>query len=88
MISGAQIRAGRALLGISAAELADLAGIGHRTLQRFEASDGIPEGRTTVLAQIISALEAEGVTFVGDPVVSPGVQLQRQSPKKKRRSRA
>ncbi len=88
MISGAQIRAARALLGISAAELADLAGIGHRTLQRFEASDGIPEGRTTVLAQIISALETQGVTFVGDPVVSPGVQIERQPPKKKKRPRA
>lgn len=36
LISGGQIRAARALLGISAANLAQRAKIGHRTLQRFE----------------------------------------------------
>lgn len=76
MISGAQIRAARALLGISAADLAVMAGIGHRTLQRFEATDGVPEGRTAVMLQIIEALNARGVEFVGDPVTSPGVQLR------------
>lgn len=77
MISGSQIRAARALIGISAAELASLAGVGHRTLQRFEASNGVPDGRTAVLVQIIRALEDAGVEFIGDPVKSPGVQLKR-----------
>lgn len=76
MVSGAQIRAARALLGISAADLAAMAGIGHRTLQRFEAMDGIPEGRTAVMLQIIEALNARGVEFIGDPIASPGVQLR------------
>ena len=78
MISGAQIRAARALIGISAAELASLAGVGHRTLQRFEAFDAVPDGRTAVLLQIIRALEDAGVEFIGDPVTSPGVQLKRR----------
>lgn len=77
MISGAQIRAARALIGISAAELARLAGVGHRTLQRFESADIIPDGRTAVLAQIIRALEAQGVEFLGDPIDSPGVRIRR-----------
>jgi DNA-binding transcriptional regulator YiaG len=79
MVSGAQIRAARALLGISAAELAQLSGIGHRTLQRFEAADGIPEGRTAMMVQIIRALQSRGISFHGDPVSSPGVQLHRKS---------
>lgn len=77
MVSGAQIRAARALLGISAAELAQISGVGHRTLQRFEAAEGIPDGRTAVLQQLISALESKGIVFQGDPINSPGVQLRR-----------
>jgi transcriptional regulator with XRE-family HTH domain len=72
MISGAQIRAARALLGISAAELARISGISHRTLQRFEIFDGIPEGLTSNLNLITTTLEAAGITFVGDPDTSPG----------------
>ena len=79
MVSGSQIRAARALLGISAAELADLSGIGHRTLQRFETADEVPDGRTAILMQVIQALEAQGITFVGDPLTSPGVQLKRRT---------
>ena len=79
MISGAQIRAARALLGLTAAELARISGIGHRTLQRFEATDGIPDGRTAMMMQLIKALETQGISFQGDPVDSPGVQLFRVS---------
>ena len=68
MISGAQIRAARALLGISASDLAQISGVGHRTLQRFEATDGIPDARTAVLQQLIMALEGQGIVFQGDPI--------------------
>jgi transcriptional regulator with XRE-family HTH domain len=80
VISGAQLRAARALLGLSAAQLAEAAGVGHRTIQRFEAEDDIPDGRTAILKQIIRTLEAHGIIFLGDPVASPGVQLQRPDP--------
>jgi transcriptional regulator with XRE-family HTH domain len=76
VISGAQIRAARGLLGISAAELADEIGISLRTLQRFEAVDGLPDARSRNLFQIKAALEKRGVTFLGDPSTEPGVQLQ------------
>ena len=75
MISGAQLRAARALLGISAAELAEASGVGHRTIQRCESSDAIPDARTTVLRQLKDALEAHGIVFLGDPETSPGVQI-------------
>ncbi len=79
MVSGAQLRAARALLGMSAAELAEASGIGHRTIQRFEASNDVPDSRTAILRQLISTLEARGIEFLGDPVASPGVQLKPQS---------
>lgn len=61
---------------MSAAELAEVSGIGHRTIQRFEASNNVPDSRTGILRQLISALEARGIEFLGDPVTSPGVQLK------------
>jgi transcriptional regulator with XRE-family HTH domain len=81
VISGAQIRAARALLGVSAAEMAKRADISHRTLQRFEAADGLPDAQIRLLERVKVALEAMGVKFSGDPVSSPGVQLQRLHPK-------
>ena len=79
MISGAQIRAARALLGLSATELAERAGVGWATVQRFESAEGLPQGRSSTLQRIQDTLENAGVTFVGDPVASPGVQLRREA---------
>ena len=77
MISGAQIRAARALLGISATELAERADVDWSTVQRFEGTEGVPKSRLGTIQRIKEALENEGVTFVGDPVTSPGVRLRR-----------
>lgn len=88
MISGAQIRAARALLEMSASELAKQAGVGWATVQRFESVEGVPDSRSGTLQRIEETLENAGVIFLGDPMTSPGVQLQRQSLRKKRRSRA
>ena len=77
MISGAQIRAARALLGISATELAERADVDWSTVQRFECTEGVPKSRSGTLQRIKEALENEGVTFLGDPVKSPCVQLRR-----------
>ncbi len=78
MISGAQIRAARALLGMSATELSERAGVGWATIQRYESAEGVPNSRSGTLQRIKDTLEAAGVTFVGDPETSPGVQLQRR----------
>ena len=88
MISGAQIRAARALLGMSASELAKRAGVGWATVQRFESAEGVPDSRSGTLQSIKETLENAGVIFLGDPATSPGVQLQRQSPKKKSKRRS
>lgn len=75
MPSAAQIRAARALLGISAAQLAEMAEVTLRTIQRFETTKGVPESRSGTLGRVADALEAEGIEFIGDPLKSPGVRL-------------
>ena len=80
VISGAQIRAGRALLGMTAAELAERARVSHRTLQRFEAVDGLPDAQARLLERVRVTLETLGIQFSGDPQTSPGVQLKRSAP--------
>lgn len=79
MISAAQIRSARALLGISASDLGELANVGWATVQRFEASDGVPASRGGTLERIENALREAGVEFLGDPVASPGVRLKRRA---------
>lgn len=79
MISAAQIRSARALLGISASDLGELANVGWATVQRFEAADGVPASRGGTLERIENALEEAGIEFLGDPVASPGVRLKRRS---------
>ncbi len=80
MPSGSQIRAARGLLGISAVELAELAGVTWKTIQRFETSEGIPANRSGTLDKVRAALEAQGIEFLGDPEASPGVRLRRPRP--------
>ena len=75
MISAKQIRAARGLLKIRAAELADMADVTWKTVQRFEAADGVPPSRAGTLERVQSALERAGIEFLGDPVVSPGVRI-------------
>ncbi len=75
MITAAQIRAARAMLNISAAELAERANVNWRTVQRMESVDGVPPSRMGTLDRIQAVLEAAGIEFIGDPITSPGVRL-------------
>jgi len=81
LIASAQIRAGRALLRWSAADLSVASGVGTATLQRMEVMDGVPSGQVRTLVAIKEALEAAGVEFVGAPNDHPGVRL-RTDPKR------
>jgi transcriptional regulator with XRE-family HTH domain len=78
MPSGAQIKAARALLGITAAELAEGSAVTLRTIQRFERAEGTPASRSGTLDRIEAALAAQGIEFIGDPMTSPGVRLHRK----------
>ncbi|MCA1939355.1 MAG: transcriptional regulator [Caenispirillum bisanense] len=76
-ISGAQLRAARALVRWSARELSEKAGVGLATVQRAEAVDGEPP--TTVGNQKLmrQALEAAGVEFIEENGGGPGVRLRK-----------
>jgi hypothetical protein len=81
-ISGAQIRAGRALLKWSAADLARHASLGVNTIRRAE----VAQEETSLTAAnelaIRRTLEAAGVEFIDENGGGPGVRLRKASRKK------
>jgi DNA-binding Xre family transcriptional regulator len=72
MIIGPQIRAGRALLDWSVAELSDKSGISEATIRRAETAEGVPTIRADNLNEIQRALEDGGVMFLEAADVRPG----------------
>jgi transcriptional regulator with XRE-family HTH domain len=65
MITGAQTRAARALLGWSRAELAERSSLSHSSIQRVEAIDGISSMRADNLFRLQRAFERAGIIFLG-----------------------
>lgn len=80
MITAEQIRAARALVRWSAEDLARASGVGHSTIRRMEASDGVPAATVKNLLAIQRALEKAGVEFIPENGGGPGVRLQRRGP--------
>jgi transcriptional regulator with XRE-family HTH domain len=80
MISAAQLRAARAMLGIDQRRLAELCGLSVPTIQRMEASEGVIRGNVDSLMKLIGALDAAGVELISESAVSPtggrGVRLK------------
>ena len=72
MITSAQVRAARALLGIDQRRLAQLAGVSLPTIQRMEASDGQVRGVIDTLMKVIEALDAAGVELISERSPSSG----------------
>ncbi len=72
MITSAQIRAARALLGMDQRTLAEKAGLSLPTIQRMEASDGQVRGVVDSLVKVVQALEQAGVELIGDNAQSSG----------------
>ena len=75
-ITGAQIRAARALLNLSAQELADAAKLSRGTIQRAE----LESAQVTVVntERIAATLEAMGVIFLPSNGEGFGVRLRKQ----------
>jgi len=75
-----QLRAGRALIGMSQRELADKSGIGITTIKRFELADGQVDGqiaRQSTLVVLAQTLEDAGVEFLPEALGrGPGVRLR------------
>lgn len=72
MITAAQLRAARALLGIDQKVLAERADLSVPTIQRMEASEGVIRGNVDSLMKLIGALDAAGIELLGDGAVSSG----------------
>ena len=80
MISAAQLRAARAIIGMDQRALAEASGLSLPTIQRMEASEGVIRGNVDSLMKLIAALEAAGVELIGEGAVSEkggrGVRLK------------
>jgi transcriptional regulator with XRE-family HTH domain len=72
MITAAQLRAARALLGVDQRQLAKASGLSVPTIQRMEASEGVIRGNVDSLMKLIAALESLGVDLIGEGATSAG----------------
>jgi transcriptional regulator with XRE-family HTH domain len=70
MITAAQLRAARVLLGIDQRQLAELSGLSVPTIQRMEASERIVRGNVDSLMKLIAALDGAGIEIIGEGAVS------------------
>jgi transcriptional regulator with XRE-family HTH domain len=80
MITAAQLRAARVLLGVDQRRLAELSGLSVPTIQRMEASETMVRGNVDSLVKLITALEAAGIELIDEGAVSSaegrGVRLR------------
>jgi transcriptional regulator with XRE-family HTH domain len=72
-----QLRAARALTGLSQPEVAEAAGVSVPTLKRAEAGGPIKVADETIQA-IVKALEKAGVEFISENGGGAGVRLRKR----------
>ena len=84
-LKSAQIRAARALLRWSAADLAGEAALGLATIKRAELADGETSMTVANDLAVRRALEAAGVDFIEGNGGGPGVRLREPQGHKKLR---
>ena len=84
MISSAQLRAARALLGIDQRKLAELSSLSVPTIQRMEASEGVIRGNVDSLMKLVAALDTAGIELIAENATSNrggrGVRLRGRAP--------
>lgn len=78
-ITSDQIRAGRALLRWSAADLANEARLGLATIRRAEVAEGTTSMTAANELAVRRALETAGVEFIEENGGGPGVRLRKRS---------
>ena len=80
MITAAQLRAARALLGMDQRTLADAAGLSVPTIQRMEASESVIRANVDSLMKLMAALDAAGIDLINEGAPSQsggrGVRLK------------
>ena len=79
MITIRQIKAARALLAWSQADLARHSGVSEPTVARLESFDGELRGREQTVEKIRRAIEAAGVEFISENGGGAGVRLKSRS---------
>lgn len=84
MITTRQVKAARALLGWSQADLARRSGVSDPTIARLEAADGELGGREGTAEKIRSAIEAAGIQFIDENGGGSGVRLRKRQLRKTR----
>lgn len=72
MITAAQMRAARALLGMDQRQLAELSGVSLPTIQRMEGSEGHVRGIVETLIKVVDAFDRAGVELIGENTPSMG----------------
>ena len=86
MITGPQMRAARAMLGIDQRTLAGLSGLSLPTIQRMEVSDGVVRGNVDSLMKLVTALQEAGIELIAEGAVSGqggrGVRLMAAAPRR------
>src|SRR5882762_8707246 len=68
MITAAQLRAARLLLGIDQRRLAELSGLSVPTIQRMEASETMVRGNVDSLVKLIAAFNSVGIEMVDEGI--------------------
>ncbi len=76
MITVAQLRAARGLVGWNQARLAEASGLALSTIKRMEGSDGPLRGTAANVWKVEQALEDAGVIFIDADEEGPGVRLK------------
>jgi transcriptional regulator with XRE-family HTH domain len=80
MITAAQLRAARVLLGVDQRRLAQLSGLSVPTIQRMEASETMVRGNVDSLVKLITALDGAGIELIDEGAISSaegrGVRLK------------
>jgi transcriptional regulator with XRE-family HTH domain len=83
VLTAAQMKAARALVGMEQKTLAALSGVSLPTIQRMESSKGVVRGVIETLMKVMGALEAAGIEFINEGAISNaggrGVRLRRAS---------
>lgn len=72
MITAAQLRAARALLGLDQRKFAAAVGLSVPTIQRMEASEGVVRGHVESLMKVIAGLNELGVELIAEGSESKG----------------
>ena len=78
MITSSQIKAARAMTGLTVRELAAKSDIAFSTLVRLEsANNQIPPSNVETLKKLIKTFDVLGIEFIGTPEDRPGVRLKK-----------